>query len=301
MRWVTILALGLGALLWAQQKPAAEEPPVDFVCPMDKDVRAKVPGSCPRCGMKLSANLPDHAEYRLRVTSLPRVLKAGKPTLLKFEIGDPKSGKPVEHFEIIHEKIFHLFLVSQDLEWFAHDHPQPGKPGTFLFPATLPKEGAYRLAADFYPAGGTPQLLTRTIVTAAAPASAIAEVPRLAADLSAKQGSNLRVELTMEPSQPLAGQETLLFLKLSPDDGIEPYLGAWGHMLAASDDLIDMIHDHPLYVDGVEPPALTRAWPTQVQFNVLFPRERVYRVWFQFQRRGQVNTVAFTIPVKALR
>jgi hypothetical protein len=93
----------------------------------------------------------------------------------------------------------------------------------------------------------------------------------------------------------------LLFLKLSAEGGLEPYLGAWGHMLAASDDLIDMIHDHPLYVDGVEPPALQRPWPSQVQFNVLFPRERVYRVWFQFQSRGAVNTVAFTIPVEALR
>jgi hypothetical protein len=268
---------------------------------MDKDVRAAGPGKCPRCGMRLEANLPEPNEYRMRVTSVPPVVRAGAPVLLKFEVGDPATGAPVTAYEWMHERLFHLFLVSQDLAWFAHEHPQPGKPGTFVFPALLPKQGAYRLAADFYPSEATPQFLTRTIITAGAPSGAIAETPTLTADLAAKQGTNLRVELRMQPEQPLAGQETLLFFKLSPDDGIETYLGAWGHMLAASDDLIDMIHDHPTYVDGVEAPALKKAWPAEVQFNLLFPRERIYRLWVQFQRRGVVNTLAFTVPVKALR
>jgi hypothetical protein len=38
-----------------------------------------------------------------------------------------------------------------------------------------------------------------------------------------------------------------------------------------------------------------------MQFNIFFPREAAYRVWIQFQRKGVVNTVVFTIPVTALR
>ena len=30
-----------------------------------------------------------------------------------------------------------------------------------------------------------------------------------------------------------------MFFRLTPNDGIEPYIGAMGHMLAASSDLID--------------------------------------------------------------
>ena len=66
-------------------------------------------------------------------------------------------------------------------------------------------------------------------------------------------------------------------------------------MLAASHDLVDTIHTHPLYVTD---PA---AGEKQVQFNIFFPREAVYRVWVQFQRQGKVNTVAFTIPVSSLK
>ena len=59
-------------------------------------------------------------------------------------------------------------------------------------------------------------------------------------------------------------------------------------MLVASDDLIDMIHTHPFLADG----------SAEMQFQLIFPRARVYRMWVQFQRQGVVNTVHFDIPVK---
>jgi hypothetical protein len=89
--------------------------------------------------------------------------------------------------------------------------------------------------------------------------------------------------------------QTLLFFRLKPKDGIEPYLGAMAHMLAASSDLIDLIHDHPVQV--TEP---ANEQYLQIQFDVIFPRQGVHRVWVQFQRKGVVNTVAFNIPVKQL-
>jgi len=99
------------------------------------------------------------------------------------------------------------------------------------------------------------------------------------------------VSLTTEPAQPIAGMKTLLFFQLHPATGLERYLGAWGHMLAASEDLVDMIHNHPFLADG----------GPQLQFNMIFPRPVVYRVWVQFQRQGVVNTTWFDIPVTELK
>ena len=117
------------------------------------------------------------------------------------------------------------------------------------------------------------------------------QTARLEPDLSSKHAENMDVELTMEPAQPIAGMKTLLFFKVKPAEGLEKYIGAWGHMLAASDDLIDMIHTHPFLADG----------GPQIQFNVIFPRARTYRMWVQFQRNGVVNTAAFTVPVSVLK
>ncbi len=82
----------------------------------------------------------------------------------------------------------------------------------------------------------------------------------------------------------------MLFFDLSPADRLEPFLGAWGHMLAASADLIDMIHTHPAFGTPGR----------SIQFNVIFPRPGIYRVWVQFQRDGRVNTFAFNVPVAKL-
>ena len=38
-----------------------------------------------------------------------------------------------------------------------------------------------------------------------------------------------------------------------------------------------------------------------VEFEMVFPRPQVYRVWVQFQRKGVVNTAHFDVPVNELR
>ena len=101
----------------------------------------------------------------------------------------------------------------------------------------------------------------------------------------------MQVSLTSDPPQALVGQKTQLYFRLNPADGLEKYLGAWSHMLAGSDDLIDLIHTHPLIADG----------GPQVQFSLVFPRARTYRIWVQFQRKGVVNTAHFDVPVSELQ
>ncbi len=246
------------------------------------------PGHCPRCGMALVANLPDRIEYPLKMAVRPPAPKAGQDLQLSFTVLDPKTQKQVTDFQTMHEKLYHLFIVSQDLEYFRHDHPELGADGTFHFNTVLPKPGMYRILSDFYPTGGTPQLIVRTLML---PGARLTRGATLASDLKAKDAENLRISLSMEPAQPIAGMKTMLFFHLEPADGLELYLGSWSHMLAASDDLIDMVHDHPFIADG----------GGQMQFNVIFPRARTYRVWVQFQRKGVVNTARFDIPVSELK
>jgi hypothetical protein len=256
-------------LLIAVLALAAVAQDIDWVCPMDPDVHSATPGKCPRCGMALVAGLPNALEYPVRVEVAP-----GK---LTFRILDPKTGHPVRDFQIVHEKRFHLFIVSRDLNSFAHEHPEMQPDGSFRLRYDFPASGEYRLLSDFYPAGGTPQLIAHTLVVTA-PGTHMAEP---------QPPGNLNVELETEPAQPIAGQKTMLFFKLSPSDGLEPYLGAAAHMLVASEDLVDMIHTHPAYA-GPE------------QFNVIFPRPGRYRIWVQFQRLGVVNTKIFDVTVRGL-
>lgn len=258
-----------------------------WVCPMDPDVRSNQPGVCPRCGMKLASGVPDPVEYHMDLTTTPRAPKPLQITRLEFAVHDPWKDRPVTSFQVVHEKLFHLFVVSQDLQFFVHDHPIFEPDGSFRYDIAFPKAGMYRVLGDFYPDGATPQLIAKTVFV---PGPAPAPVS-LTKDYSTKDTENMKVEFSTDPPQPIAGFKTLLYFKVSPVEGFEKLLGAWGHMLVGSDDLIDLLHTHPFIADG----------GPNVQFNVTFPRPRPYRIWVQFQRNGVVNTAHFDVVVNELK
>ena len=259
-----------------------------FICPMDPDIRSAGPGSCSRCGMKLVLGLPDLAEYPMLLTTDPAGVQALKPVELRFEVLHPDTGNRQVEFEKVHEKLLHLFLVSHDLEEFRHEHPRLGRDGMFRLKTMLPHPGTYRLMGDFYPAGGTPQMVPMTLTTRGFENSLPMLRPQLIEDREPKKGRNLTVSIRTDPPQPRAGFLTLLFFELSTARGLRKFLGAWAHMFAAKDDLVTMMHAHPTIADGGK----------LIQMNVIFPEPGMYRIWVQVRRGWTVNTVPFTIQVE---
>lgn len=300
-----LLAMGISPLV-AQQAPTegalpaspttntppATTGPLDWYCPMDRDVRSDKPGKCPRCGMTLAFGVQEEIEYPYETWITPEKFQAGQKVQIHFRATDPKTHENVKKYEIVHQKLFHMFIVSNDLNYFLHEHPVLQPDGTFIYEEIFPKPGMYRIVGDFYPTGGTPQLTPRTIFVPGAPGQDVSIIqPKLKPDIGVSHCTNLDAELTTDPPSPIVGLKTLMFLKLNPADGLEQYIGAWAHMLCASDDLVDMIHDHPFIADG----------GPNMQFNIIFPRARTYRVWIQFQRKGVINTASWTIPVSELK
>jgi Heavy metal binding domain len=267
-------------------KTPTPNPSVDlaYVCPMDREIRSSGPGKCLRCGMALVAGVPDQTEYHVDLSVTPRPARPNETVHLTFAVFDPWKDRPVDKFTVVHEKLFHTFIVSRDLQFFVHDHPV-WRDGAFHFDIAFPKPGMYRVLGDFYPEAAAPQLVSETVFVAGD------EPPPapLTRDYSAKDAANLKVEFSTSPENPVAGLTTQIRVHLAPGEGLQQYVGAWGHMLAVSDDLIDMIHTHPYIADG----------SPQMQFSLTFPRPRVYRVWVQFQRNGVVNTAHFDVPVGA--
>jgi hypothetical protein len=279
-------ALGLPLLVSA----ARAEPAAQYVCPMHPEVRKPTPGKCPLCGMQLISKILEPAEYPVEFAFTPATIPAGQPLSIDIRAFDPATGAQVQSYEIVHEKPIHLFILSSDLEYFSHEHPTMVPGGIFRHHTTLPKPGIYKVFADFYPLNGTPQLVPKIISTQGFRTSIDETFVHPARDIAPKEGGNLKVALTLDPIEPLPAKKTLLFIDLDPIEGLEPFLGAWAHMLIESHDLIDTIHAHPSVADA----------SGKMQFDVFFPREAIYRIWIQFQRQGKVNTVAFTIPVKGL-
>jgi hypothetical protein len=278
----------------AQVTPA----PAQFVCPMHPDIRAGAPGTCSRCGMALVPAPPGAPRaYLLDVETSPRALKSGKRGTLKLRVRDPISGNVVQRFTEVHEKLFHLFVVSHDLTYFDHIHPTLTPEGTLDIDVELPRDGGYQLYADFLPDGATPQLLQRALFTAGFSKDPEQGRARLTADTSAKTSGRVHVALELSQGDGLmAGRPEMFRLRVSdpvsshPVTDLEPFLGAPAHGLIISEDLRDALHIHPVA-------EFSKPTGPDIVFQTIFPHPGLYKVWTQFQRGGEVAVVSFVVPV----
>jgi rRNA maturation protein Nop10 len=319
-----VVASSSVALVRSAQQPAtptAPEQETAYVCPMHADYTMDVAGKCPRCGMDLVRAAPfDVRDYRLDFRTVPAVVKPGQPVTLLFKVLHPGTGEPIKKFEVVHEKLYHLFLISQDMEYFQHIHPEEQPDGTWRITVTLPKAGYYKVLSDFLPGGGASQFIARPLVTAGYAGDLAADSAHLVPDaMLTKTVSDLTATLSTDPATFAVGQYGHLTYHLTdtatgrPIVDLQTYLGAFGHTLIMSEDMVDYVHSHPLDIlarpddDGGPPQFLippgadleTLRGGPDVTFEGLWPKPGRYRAWTQFRRNNKVSTFAFTFDVVA--
>jgi hypothetical protein len=315
---VTLLLIAASSSMALLQTPAPEEDTA-WVCPMHGDYTLDVPGKCPRCGMDLVRAAPfDVRDYRLDFRTIPAVVKPGQKAKLLFRISHPGSGEAIKKFEVVHERQYHLFLISQDMEYFQHIHPEEQADGTWSIDVTLPKAGYYKVLSDFMPSGGASQFIARPLVTVGYAGDLEGDSAHLVPDaVSSKTVDGMTATLAYDPATFSSGVYGHLNFHLTdaasgqPINDLQTYLGAFGHTLIMSEDMVDYVHSHPLDIlakaddDGGPPQFLIapgadleklRGGP-DVTFEGLMPKPGRYRAWTQFRRNDKIYTFAFTFNV----
>lgn len=276
-----------------------------YMCPMHPDVTSEVPGLCPKCSMALVVGKPfDMRDYQVEFRTEPPLVRPGEPARLIFNVLHPDTGATVTNFERVHDKPYHLFVISTDMEFFEHLHPEQGEDGSWWIDVTLPKGGQYKVLSDFAPQGASSQFIARPLVTAGYEGDLVTDAAQLAPDPSAsKTVGDLTATVRYDPAPMMAavhGHVTFTLTKAGTDvpvDDLQTYLGAFGHMLVMSEDMIHSVHSHP--IESLPPtadPETVRGGPT-VMFEVLMPRPGRYRAWTQFRHQNRIHTFPFTFEV----
>jgi hypothetical protein len=281
--------------------PGAE--PTSYFCPMHPEITSTAAGSCSRCGMVLVPGDPlDFRGYHVDFTNTPKVVRPGQRVRLTFTIRHPQTGVVVRKFAAVHEKRYHLFVLSHDLEYYDHLHPEPQPDGTWTVDLTLPKAGYYKLYSDFLPIGGTPQVIPGVLVTAGYTGDLAAARAHLVADRVLRQVvGSIAITLTLPPDGLMAGREEKLQYRVDdartgePVTDIQPYLAAYGHTLVISEDTMQYVHAHPVELLA-DNPASAGGGP-DLTFKALLPKPGGYRFWTQIKRDGIVYTAHFTVSV----
>jgi hypothetical protein len=83
-----------------------------------------------------------------------------------------------------------------------------------------------------------------------------------------------------------------------PITDLQPYLGAFGHMLMMSEDMADYVHAHP--PASPENDVSRGVAGPEVSFEGYIPRPGLYRAWTQFRRDGKIITIPFTFRAVTL-
>ncbi len=225
--------------------------------------------------------------FLLDLTTSPRHPMAGDTVDLEIRVRMAESleQREVVDFDVQHERLMHLFVVSEDLAEFAHEHPEPVAPGVFRLTHRFARPVRYRIFADVAPRDAGGQMLSATVSVGGVLSPAAVPTPAR---------PNVGLSLELPPGGVPVGRTVTVVARLRDASGrplrdLEPWLGALGHLLLVHRDATTFAHAHPddreagIGRDG------------RLPFLVRLPKPGWYKGWLQFRRGGRVETVELLI------
>ncbi|MEU6308176.1 hypothetical protein [Streptomyces chartreusis] len=217
---------------------------------------------------------------------------AGKRAELSFAIRDSR-GRAVTAYQREHEKELHLIVASRDLVTYRHLHPARAADGTWSIPVELPRAGGYRVFADFTPAKKGAENLTLGADLAAAGSFEPQRMPAPNGTVKV-HGYEVSLDGGLRP-----GRASELKLNVSRDGrpvkNLQPYLGAYGHLVALRSGDLAYLHVHP---NGEPGDGSTKPGP-RISFTATAPSSGTYRLFLDFKHEGKVHTAEFTVRAGA--
>lgn len=244
-------------------------------------------------GSSSSAEMPglsiERSGYQIRDVAAPAAV--GQDGTLSFRLTGP-GGVALTEYDTAHDKDLHLIVVRSDGAEFRHVHPNNDGDGRWSMPWRWNAAGSYRVFADAVPTdlGSSVTLSSTTSVAgnlvprALPPESTVATVGDFTVTLDGSLGvgatSTLRFTVTR------AGR---------PVQTLEPYLGAYGHLVALRAGDLGYLHVHPMGEPG---DGITRPGP-DIEFMAAAPTDGTYLLYLDFKVDGQVRTAEFTVTAAA--
>ncbi|MEV5573492.1 hypothetical protein AB0L06_25905 [Spirillospora sp. NPDC052269] len=214
----------------------------------------------------------------------------GQKTDFRFTVNGP-DGKPVTRYTPLHGKDLHLILARRDLSGFQHLHPTAVGGGVWSVPITLTDAGTYRFFTDVQPVGAEKQLTLGTDIFA--PGDFQPKAVPQPEQVFKVDGYEVTLKGELK-----AGEPSPLTLSVSKDGqqvtDLDPYLEAYGHLVALRSADLAYLHVHP---EGAPGDGKTKPGP-DITFDADVPSAGTYRLYLDFSHGGTVRTAEFTAVAK---
>jgi hypothetical protein len=278
-----------------------------YRCPMncEKGKTYDKEGNCPVCGMKLEHfdGVDNGLTYKMEFASNPATVEAGNGAVFSFT---PKVlGKEAEAvpLDMQHEKKIHLIVVSNDLSYFEHIHPEYNSDGSYKIKVLNKTQnysvgaghietrfitgGDYILFADYLPSGGSHQVEKIQLNVKGTPKAAVT----YNSDKLSGTSERYSVQLQVDGGKLISATQIHIAGNVFKDgkevdvNSLENYLGAKAHMVVISLNEKEYLHVHPAVEGG------------KFDLHTTFKKPGIHRGWIQFKAEGKVHTVDFVLNV----
>lgn len=261
-----------------------------YACPMKCEGEKVYPvaGKCPVCGMALvPVSVSDSTgEFSMNLSTAPEDPVAGQATKLIFLPRKSDNDTLQVPLDEVHEEKIHVILLSKDLGWYEHIHPEYQADGTYTIEQTFPYGGEYIVFADYQPTGAGNQVERKTILVS----GLVKPKETFTAESLTTETEGYTVTLKSQNGKFLTNNMNHIGVEVTEDGmpvtNFESVMGAKGHLVIISGDGQKYLHVHPDEVEG------------KLDLHVQFDQPGIYRAYFQFQTNGKLHTSYFTLDVK---
>ena len=237
------------------------------------------------------ANVSDRG-YKVLVKTAAPIVRSKREVQLSLEVVDP-SGIPVNTLSEDMTKLMHLIIVSSDLSSFSHVHPKYEGAGKFTVKFQFPFGGDFLLISEFMPDRQGLTVYKQWLKVKGDKPQAEQLTPDTTLHTTI-DGVNVSLSMMPDAREVKAGQMAMLTFHLTDAStgkpiSLEPYLGTSGHCVILDSKAKQYLHVHA---------AGEMSRGASVMFHTEFPAKGIYKVWGQFQYKGNVIVVPFVISVQ---
>ena len=225
------------------------------------------------------------SEEGYTLTLASRTAAAGSQVPLSVRILGP-DGQVVTDYQGTQDQDLHLIVVRRDMTGYQHVHPFMSPDGTRTAAVDL-EPGQWRVFADFRPFGAE-----RSLTLGADLAVGGDYTPQpLPAPAATDQVDGYGVHLQGALTPGRASKLTLTVTKDGrPVTDLQPYLGAYGHLVVLRDGDLAYLHVHP-----DSPSNNTAELGPDISFSATVPSAGSYRLFLDFRHADVVRTSQFTV------
>ncbi len=234
--------------------------------------------------------------YSVNLKYNPIIPEAEQPTLITIEIIEKQTRKRIKEFDILHEKLMHVIIVSEDLSHFSHIHPVfDVEKGMFTVYHVFSEIKKYKIWVDFKPKNANQTLVSfnlDTMIGTYDKSISITKERQYTKKIDKNHYVKLSIPKEIEPNKLVEITFIILDQNSNPITELTPLMGSGGHTVIISSDLKEFLHVHPTK-------EVSSNWKggTAISFNTVFPQSGLYKAWGQFQHQNVIITADFVLEI----